>query len=561
MSVVPETSPASGSPLQGRPDNAGIHAALAGVIDSAGFRASPQLAAFLRYIVEATLRGEQDRIKAYTIGVEALGRGHDFDPQKDPIVRVEASRLRQALQTYYANDGVADAIIIDVPRGRYVPTFRRREAVPVVPPAPPPGSFLRRWIRRPVVLATVAVGLIGMAIGAFVWRSMATDMSPPGTGQLQLAVLHIEPVHALSPAAELLAAATTAELVTTLNQIQFISVTEKPGTESVSGAVGGFTLAGNMDKSADGTIILVLRLEYDGIIAWAREWRLNPDRDPTPAAVASEAAVDVARMFGVMHARVRAQADRLAPGFRCILSAAESLRKFDLVQHIRVRDCLERSSADNPSFTIAFGLLAFVYEREYLHDLPSRLDERPALDRSLVAAQRMLALAPDSAVAHVAMMENMFLRGDIAGALAEGERALALNPVDPTIAGIVGLRFFFGGDSERGVALLEKATAPFGTNLNPIDFGLFCRAYMAGDMITAARYARREEDSTYPYGLVAQIIMAKAAGEHDRARRLQERLISLYPGWSDPRKMLRRFILTPAIVDRLANGLAGNDGS
>ena len=78
-----------------------MRAALDHVAASEAFRGSPQLVAFLRYVVEATLRGEQDRIKGYTIAVEALGRGDDFDPQEDPIVRVEATRLRRAMRKYY----------------------------------------------------------------------------------------------------------------------------------------------------------------------------------------------------------------------------------------------------------------------------------------------------------------------------------------------------------------------------------------------------------------------------------------------------------------------------
>ena len=71
-----------------------VRAALEHMAASEGFRSSPQLATFLRFIVEAVLRGERGRIKAYTIAVEALGRDERFDPQADPIVRVEATRLR-----------------------------------------------------------------------------------------------------------------------------------------------------------------------------------------------------------------------------------------------------------------------------------------------------------------------------------------------------------------------------------------------------------------------------------------------------------------------------------
>ena len=108
-----------------RPTVEEVRAALDRIAASEAFRACPQLVAFLRYVVEATLRGGQDRIKGYTIAVEAFGRGDDFDPQHDPIVRVEAMRLRRALQRYYANGGSHDAVQIVLPLGSYVPVFRR----------------------------------------------------------------------------------------------------------------------------------------------------------------------------------------------------------------------------------------------------------------------------------------------------------------------------------------------------------------------------------------------------------------------------------------------------
>ena len=108
-----------------RPTTEEIRAALDRIAVSEAFCASPQLVAFLRYVVEATLRGSQDRIKGYTIAVEAFGRGDDFNPQDDPIVRVEAMRLRRALQRYYANGGRDDSVRIVLPLGSYVPEFQR----------------------------------------------------------------------------------------------------------------------------------------------------------------------------------------------------------------------------------------------------------------------------------------------------------------------------------------------------------------------------------------------------------------------------------------------------
>jgi hypothetical protein len=116
---------------------AAIRGALGRILTTAKFRACPQLTSFLRFVVETTLAGRGNRLKGYTIGVEAFGRPDSFDPQIDPIVRVEAVRLRRALALYYGDEGAADPVLILLPRGRYVPVFSRRSA-----DVPPPG-----WVR------------------------------------------------------------------------------------------------------------------------------------------------------------------------------------------------------------------------------------------------------------------------------------------------------------------------------------------------------------------------------------------------------------------------------
>ena len=117
-------NPDSAEPTQ----NADIRAALDRVVSSAHLNKSPQLANFLRFVVKQKLAGNGSRLKAYTIAADALGRDSSFDPQNDPIVRVEAGRLRRALDHYYSDGGCDDPIVIELPRGRYVPVFRANSA-------------------------------------------------------------------------------------------------------------------------------------------------------------------------------------------------------------------------------------------------------------------------------------------------------------------------------------------------------------------------------------------------------------------------------------------------
>lgn len=97
--------------------------ALERVTTSPGLRRSPQLTAFLSYVVREELAGRGDRIKSYTIATDALGRAASFDPARDPIVRVEARRLRSELDGYYAGPGSSDPVRITVPTGSYRPHF------------------------------------------------------------------------------------------------------------------------------------------------------------------------------------------------------------------------------------------------------------------------------------------------------------------------------------------------------------------------------------------------------------------------------------------------------
>ena len=88
---------------------------------------SPRLAAFLRFVVEETLAGHSERLKDYTIAVDALGCSPDFNPETDAIVRVHAYRVRRALVRYYETEGMRDPVVIELPSRHYVPTFENRE--------------------------------------------------------------------------------------------------------------------------------------------------------------------------------------------------------------------------------------------------------------------------------------------------------------------------------------------------------------------------------------------------------------------------------------------------
>ncbi|TXH37895.1 MAG: hypothetical protein E6Q98_06130 [Rhodospirillaceae bacterium] len=129
-----ETKDSSAPPT---PSSAEIRQYLGTLLRQGTFQTSERNRRFLSYVVEETLEGRADRIKAYNIALAAFDRTEDFDPMTDPIVRIEASRLRRSLEHYYLTDGQADCIRIAIPKGSYAATFGYKEgAIPETPPPP-----------------------------------------------------------------------------------------------------------------------------------------------------------------------------------------------------------------------------------------------------------------------------------------------------------------------------------------------------------------------------------------------------------------------------------------
>jgi adenylate cyclase len=100
------------------------------ILASDEFRASDKQRAFLSFVVDETLADRSSQLKGYTIAVSVYGRPEGFDPQVDPIVRVEAGRLRRALDHYYLTAGRNDPVGIKIPKGHYVPTFHTARIQP-----------------------------------------------------------------------------------------------------------------------------------------------------------------------------------------------------------------------------------------------------------------------------------------------------------------------------------------------------------------------------------------------------------------------------------------------
>jgi TolB-like protein len=94
------------------------------------FRQSHRLKRFLTFIVEETCAGRGERLKEFVVGVQVFGKPEEFDPRTDPVVRVQARRLRAQLERYYRDQGQNDSVVIELPKGGYIPIIRHQKPVP-----------------------------------------------------------------------------------------------------------------------------------------------------------------------------------------------------------------------------------------------------------------------------------------------------------------------------------------------------------------------------------------------------------------------------------------------
>ena len=193
------------------------------VLASACFARSEGLSRLLRFLVERKLEGRDSELKESLIGVEVYGRKPDYDPKLDSTVRSEIARLRARLSKYYTTEGSQDPLMIELPKGSYVPGFRE------------PGIGIRQaaqnvhWARRQRLwLVAGLAGLIVAATALGVWWMVHKGASIP------IAVLPLVNLSA-DPANEYLADGLTSEIISELSIIDGLSVRSQTSSFALKG--------------------------------------------------------------------------------------------------------------------------------------------------------------------------------------------------------------------------------------------------------------------------------------------------------------------------------------
>jgi len=173
---------------------ASVRSTLDKILASPGFVNADRLSRFLRYTVEETLNGQTDKLKETLLGIEVFGRKPTYDPRVDAVVRTEAVKLRARMREYYETEGREDELVIDLPKGGYVPVFRYREKLSDVPLPPTvveaaPRQTGTDW--RPVLAGALVIALLAASI-YFTTRNRSRAVGSAAPEAASIAVLPFE---------------------------------------------------------------------------------------------------------------------------------------------------------------------------------------------------------------------------------------------------------------------------------------------------------------------------------------------------------------------------------
>ncbi len=477
-----------------KPSPQAVREQLKKILDSGVLGGRARRGAFLRYVVEETLAGRGELLKGVSIAMSVFGRDETFDQQTDPIVRLEARRLRHDLDGYYATAGRDDPIRISIPKGGYLPRFEWQGSpeLETAEPADAADGLPALGTRQSRLWLGAAVcALVVLAVAA--WRLPELIGAGPGATTAEqdpLLALPKGPSIAVLPFLNLSGD----------DDKQYLSdgITEQLTTELARFRDLWVLPLGTMQHFRDGLVDpRALRREFgvdyvlEGSVRTSGEdiritsrlidaksaryvWVKTFDEPFKPAsiyeveaAIAEEVAGNLAGKYGVLAQDDMAVSKRKPPdsldAYDCVLRYYDYQITINPERHGQVRACLERAVALEPAYAEAWAVLANVYMQEKRFGVGGAAGPGAAAAKAKAAVKRAIELDPAEATGHMVLSNLLFTEGDLEGFRQAGEAALRLNPNNSDALAHYGLRLALSGDWDRGLALVNKAMT-----LNPV---------------------------------------------------------------------------------------------
>ncbi len=496
--------------------------------DSLDFKATPQQMAFLKFIVNQTLTGNADHIKGYTVATEVFGRGADFDQSIDPIVSIQASRLRRALDRYYENAGLNDPIRINIPKGTYVPTFQeqRPNASPIAAKKAAPVSVMEKW---PTLLI----------------RKLANLTAKPEDDYLAIGL--------------------TAELAHALGHYREIRVLEaiyrnkkSPSPEMDS----DFIITGSVRRDPE-NITVRIRLEdaQRGILIWSGKYQGDIEAVKMISFqedVAREVAVRVAGDNAIITRHLteifKSKATPAQTTYKAMLCFWESDTRLNPRSMERAIRALEHAVALEPEHGQIWTMLAAQYADNYGIEI---VDLATPLQKAAEFAQKGVSLEPTNRRARMILSYVRLLENRLWEACYEAQAAYDLCPNSLIFLDRIGCLMALAGEWDRGIDWIQRAI-----KLNPYHRP-WVRGVITLNWLRQGNYEKAYGESFYhmmPENFWDPILKASTCGhlgKIDEGQTHIQKLLSLKPDFTKRgRTLMGRYIKFEDIFERIIAGLA-----
>jgi TolB-like protein len=387
---------------------------------SANFVRSERLSRFLRFVVEQHLEGRDDELKESVIAMEVFGN-RDYDPKQDSIVRTEAGRLRARLAEYYVGQGSGDPVVFELPKGGYVPVFRRLQESPV----------LEKTRSRPPWLLPALAGC-AVALGAIGWLLFQTKSAP-----ITIAVLPLQNLNQ-DPASDYFADGLTDEIIRNLSIIDGLAVRSQTSSFAFKGKSRNLHEVGKQltaDYILEGSVLRSgqhLRINTqlvrvrDDVTLWSGQY----DRELTDVFAIQEE---------ISHGIVNGLRLKLGRGRRRYETSLEAYDLYLRARAIEIANLSPLSGKDqtigfyqdaivkDPSFEPAYAGLAMAYAFRSGNFGSDRQNE---LTKMRAAAEKAVQLDPLSPEAHCALGVSNARDGQWGQSEKSFRRAIELDPND-----------------------------------------------------------------------------------------------------------------------------------
>jgi TolB-like protein len=511
------------------PDTEIIMRQLQQVLESPDFRATKLQRAFLEFVVTKTIAGESDEIKGYTVATEVFHRNEDFDQSVDPIVSIHANKLRRALERYYLTAGANDPLIIDIPKGSYVPTFSIQEVeapeeiIPYLPAEAPQKAPL--W---PTVL-----------IRPLRCLNTETDMNYLSIG---------------------IAAQIGIEL-SRHQDVRAIFYGPKGYGKRASDIGTRFVLDGYLREDDTG-ISLTFYLEDTvyGTQVWGDTFKCpknNPDPGVFEEEVAQIVAVKVAGEYGViahtLAPECREKPPRQLTTYEAILRYHEFHYKHDGEGLSRAINALEHASKNEPQCARVWTMLGRLYGDIYGLELPGH---ETALEKAVKFAEKGVQRSPNNQRARLVLAYVRMHENQLSASKSEAAIALLLNPNSLFFLGTIGYILTLLGDWERGHDIIHRCMKQ-----DPC-YGYYLHHALWADWMRQKKFEKAclETHHFYRPSLFWEPLMKAAAfgqaGRIEEGRQAAETLLALKPDFpARGRILIGHYIKFDDIAGDIIDGL------